>query len=259
MSLVETTCQLPRHAFAPGELARAGDVWRMLQEVAIEGSTRLGWPPTRYVEAQAGFVVRTMTVRHLAPIVFGDAIHASTWVSSMRREMFTNREIRATGPRGPVVSATQGWVHVTVPSLAPSRACRELVDALEVVEREPSVHMPEPAEEASGPADSFSFEAWHTWMDPLAHANHPAYVDWVDEALSRRMHAAGLDPHALQPVAERLTFRAGVVAGDEVHVHTELVGTDGADATIRARITNADDKPYADGLFVRRHVLDALT
>ena len=40
MSLVESTRQLPRHAFAPGEQARAGDVWRMLQEVAIDGSTR---------------------------------------------------------------------------------------------------------------------------------------------------------------------------------------------------------------------------
>jgi len=258
MSLVETTCSLPRHAFAPGELARAGDVWRMLQEVAIEGSSRLGWPPTRYVEAQAGFVVRTMTVRHLAPIVFGDAIHASTWVSRMRREMFTDREIRATGPRGPVVAATQGWVHVTVPSLAPSRACKELVDALPVLEREPSVAMPEPSEGATGAEARFAFEAWHTWMDPLAHANHPAYVDWVDEALSRRMRHAGLDPQGLQPVAERITFRAGVVAGDPVEVHTQLVGTDGHDAFVKATLTNGDGKTYADGLFVRRHVLDAL-
>jgi acyl-CoA thioesterase FadM len=72
------------------------------------------------------------------------------------------------------------------------------------------------------------------------------------------MHAAGLDPHGLQPVAERLTFRAGVVAGDPVVVRTQLVGTDGADAFVKAQITNGDGKPYADGLFVRRHVLDAL-
>ncbi len=258
MSLVETTCTLPRHAFAPGELARAGDVWRMLQEVAIEGSTRLGWPPARYVEERAGFVVRTMTVRHLAPIVFGDAIDATTWVSSMRRDMFTHREIRARGPRGPVVAATQGWVHVAVPSLAPSRASKDLVDALVVVDREPSVAFPEATAAATGPAEAFPFQAWHTWMDPLAHANHPAYVDWVDEAISRRMHAAGLDPHTLQPVAERITFRAGVVAGDQVVVHTELIGTDGADAFVQARITDPEGKPFADGTFVRRNLLAAL-
>lgn len=259
MSLVESTRQLPRHAFAPGEQARAGDVWRMLQEVAIDGSTQLGWPPHRYVEAQAGFVVRSMTVRHLAPIVFGDDIHSSTWVSSMRRGMFTHREIRAQGPRGPVVAATQGWVHVTVPTLAPSRACPELLAALEVVDREPSVVLPEPPTPATGPTASFTFDAWHTWMDPLAHANHPAYVDWVDEALSRRMHAAGLAPPALQPIAERLTFRAGVVAGNPVQVDTQLVGVQGTDAFIRAELHDAYGKTYADGLFVRRHVLDALT
>ena len=258
MSLVETHPTLPRHAFGPRELPRAGHVWRMLQEVAIEGSTQLGWPPARYVEAQAGFVVRTMTVRHLDPVAFGDRLHATTWVSNVRRELFTRREIRVEGPRGPAVVATQDWVHVAVPSLAPTRACKELVDALVVMEREPPVRLPEPRAEASGPPERFDVQAWYTWMDPLAHANHPAYVDWVDEALSRRMHAARLDPHTLHPVAERLTFRSGVVAGDRVVVHTQLVGVDGPDAFVRARITDRDGKPHAEGTFVRRNLLPAL-
>ena len=33
----------------------------------------------------------------------------------------------------------------------------------------------------------------------LKHANHPAYVDWCDEATSRVMVRAGLDPLAQRP------------------------------------------------------------
>jgi len=58
----------------------------------------------------------------------------------------------------------------------------------------------------------FHFEPWFTWMDPLDHANHPAYLDWCDEAISRVMAESGLSPVALRPVAEKLTFRAGATA-----------------------------------------------
>jgi acyl-CoA thioesterase FadM len=262
MSLVELPVSLPRHAFAPGELARAGDVWRLLQEVAIQGSSALGWTAERYREANAAFVVRAMTVVHPTPIRFGDPLHATTWVSRMRRDMFTDREIRVHGPRGLCAATTQGWVHVTPPTLAPSRACAELVEALVVLERDPSVRLPD-FEATEGPEESFTFPVWHTWMDPLGHANHPAYVDWVDEALSQRMAAAGLDPCSLQPIAEQITFRSGVVAPETLTVHTRLVGTVATahgepDAVIAMRIVADDARICADGTFIRRGVLPVL-
>lgn len=258
MSLVEVDVSLPRHAFAPGEHARAGDVWRLLQEVAIQGSSALGWTPERYRQANAAFVVRSMTVVHPRPIVFGDALRATTWVSRMRRDMFTDRQIRVHGPGGVVATTTQGWVHVSA-DLKPSRACPELVEALAVLERDPPVTLPE-ASPDTGPEEDFTFDTWHTWMDPLAHANHPAYVDWVDEALSRRMAAHGLDPFGLQPLAEHIVFRSGVLAPESVTVHTQLVGTLAGtdDAVIEVRITGGDGRLCADGTFIRRGVLPAL-
>ena len=257
MSFVALDLSLPRHAFAPGETARAGDVWRLLQEGAVLGSSAFGWTPQRYAAAGAAFVVRTMTVHHHQPARFGDALTVDTWVSTMRREMFTTRELRVNGPRGAVVAATQGWVHVSTPELKPSRACAELVAALGVVDRgDPSVEIPA-APPADGPEDAFSFDTWYTWMDPLAHANHPAYVDWVDEALSHRMARAGLDPHRLTPVAETLTFRSGVVAPERVTVHTRLSGVVGERAWIDARI-EAGGRLCAEGRFVRDGALPAL-
>jgi acyl-CoA thioesterase FadM len=61
-------------------------------------------------------------------------------------------------------------------------------------------------------------------MDPLAHVNHPAYVDFADEATSRAMLEVGLDPVQLAPIAEETTFKSGVVAGDRVLVETRVIG-----------------------------------
>jgi acyl-CoA thioesterase FadM len=61
-------------------------------------------------------------------------------------------------------------------------------------------------------------------MDPLGHTNHPRYVDWADEALSRSLFAAGIDPTGLVPIAERVRFRAGARAIDTITVSGNRLG-----------------------------------
>src|SRR5690606_5119242 len=85
--ILEFPVRIPRHAFSPREAARAGDIWRVMQEVAVEGSTRCGWSPERYREAGIGFVVRTMTCVHDREAVFGEPVSARTWVSEFRRRL----------------------------------------------------------------------------------------------------------------------------------------------------------------------------
>ena len=41
---------LQRNSFGPRLTARAGDVWRAFQEIAVVASTAAGWPPSRYRE-----------------------------------------------------------------------------------------------------------------------------------------------------------------------------------------------------------------
>lgn len=218
---VHTT--MPRHAFSARDAARAGDVWRLFQEVAVEASTRCGWPPMRYREEKSAFVVRSMTVRHDREAEYGEPLDALTWVSRMRREMLSTREIRVRSERGPVASARQEWVYVSE-SLETTRAPRSLLDAFPV-DPGPDGDAPPELPALAAPVDAhaphvFTFRAWWTWMDPLDHVNHPQYVDFCDEALSVAMHARGLAPRDLQPVAEELTFRSPVGAGDEVRVET---------------------------------------
>lgn len=231
---------LPRHAFSVRDAARAGDVWRAFQEVAVEGSTRAGWPPLRYRSEGAAFVMRTMTVVHHREALYGEPLTARTWVRRFRREMLSTREVRLASSRGPIASGTQEWVHVSK-DLAPTRASKALVDAFPVVE----VEGEQPAElpkhvPLDGPVHVFELEAWHTWMDPLDHVNHPAYVDFCDEASSRVISDAGLIPVQLRPLAEKVTYTRGVVARERVRVETKRIGSLGSAVVLEHALTVGD-------------------
>lgn len=256
--MFETRATLPRHAFSLRDAPRAGDVWRTFQEIAVDASTAAGWPPKRYRDEGTAFIVRTMTVRHALEPYYGEPLRGRTWISRARREMFSTREVRlVSDERGPIASARQEWVHVSS-TLAPTRWGASIetsfpVEAPETLPTDPlAPALPEVIDHAGdAPTHVFELEAWWTWMDPLDHANHPAYVDWCDEALSRLLHACGVPPLALAPIAEEVTFRAGVTGGQRVRVESRLSGVaDGGGAVIEHRIL-AEDTLSATATTVR--------
>lgn len=205
-------------------------MWRSFQEIAVDASTEAGWPPKRYRDEGAAFIVRSMTVRHAQEPYYGEPLTGTTWVSRMRRDLFSTREVRIVSKeRGAIASARQEWVHVSA-AMVPTRAPKSLLDAFLPESIEGSFLEPElpPITEKieSSATLEFEFDAWWTWMDPLDHANHPAYVDWCDEALSRALAAKGLNPLALTPEAEEVTFRFGVRGGQRVAVRSNAIGFD---------------------------------
>ena len=212
----------PRHAFSPRRRARAGDVWRLFQEAAVMGSSASGWTPEAMHEAKIAFVVRTMTTVHHREIAFGQQVSGRTWVSTFERRLISNREIRLEDDEGPIAETTQEWVHLLHGKV--HRAAPEVVASFQPLDEEPSVDLPPVALKVEGRAHSFDFRSWHAEMDPIGHANHPAYVDWCDEAISDVLHRAGLDPVDLVPVAERVRYKAGIVAPERVTVETRLSG-----------------------------------
>ncbi len=245
----EFPLRLPRHAFSARDAARAADVWRCIQEAAVEASTRAGWPPMRYRQTETAFIVRSMTVRHFREAEYGEGTRARTWVSRFRRQMFSTREVRLFGDRGPVAAATQEWVYTSA-TLEPTRAGSELLEAFPLHDEDPSVQMPE-YEAIEGPTHRFAFAPWYTTMDPLDHVNHPGYLDFCDEAISRRMVAAGLSPVALSPVAETLTFRAGLGAGEQAVVETTPVGRTAEGALVCKHRVMRGETICANGMTVR--------
>jgi len=258
---------LPRHAFSARDSARAGDVWRAFQEVAVEASTLAGWPPLRYRDEDVAFVMRTMTVVHEREVLYGEKLDATTWVRSFRRGMFSHREIRLRSMRGKIASAAQTWVHVRAAKDADGHWQLTPVRAPESLERAFPIHdatqddatrelaagpeLPSFAAREGSPFE-LEVEAWITTMDPLDHVNHPAYVDWCDEATSRALRRAGLDPVALVPVAESATYSRGVQALERARVRSRVVGvTDAGDVVLDHQIT-VDDARCASVTTVRR-------
>lgn len=283
----ELPAHLPRHAFSARDAARAGDVWRAFQEVAVSASSMAGWPPRRFAEVGTAFVVRSMTVVHHRETWYGEPLRARTWVWRFRRDMMSSREVRlfaddeaagalltvpgtsildtdpdantdtisddeglAWQPDG-IASGTQEWVHIDLEKRTPVRAPASVVEAFPAHGEDGPVELPMFAS-AEGKTHVLEFKPWHVDMDPLGHANHPAYVDWCDEATSRVMVEAGIDPLDLVPVAEQVVFRGGVHAGEQVRVETRPVGVTAEGAlALRHRIRKNDGERAADATTVR--------
>lgn len=244
---------LQRNAFGPRDVAHAGDLWRLCQDAAVIGSSRRGWPPARYREQRCAFVVRSMRAIHHRETAFGQPLVARTWVSSFQRNMFSDRQIRIDSEQGTVLSATQRWVHVVLPEMKPGRANPDLERSFGVFVAPGDGDVSLPAvEPAEGREHSFSFDTWYTWMDPLAHANHPLYLDWADESLSRVLAASGIDPYGLVPLAEEVTWRSGVVAPERVTVYSKLAGVlDKRAVALQHRFEGADGRICADATTLR--------
>ncbi|MFK7989170.1 MAG: thioesterase family protein [Sandaracinaceae bacterium] len=247
---------LPRSAFSPREAARAGDVWRLFQDIAVAGSIAAGWSPTRYRDEGCSMIVRGMTVQHHRETLYGETLTGATWPSQARRGVFFRREGRLTCAAGPVASATQEWVHVSMEAgeIRVARGSTGLVDAFTPESHGPSVALPSFEPRTDRAEHRFEFDCWHSWMDPLDHVNHPAYVDFCDEAIARVMAEAGLDPVSLCPVAEKVTFRSGVKARERARVRTQLRGeTQAGDAVFDHRV-EVGERLCAQATTVRRLV-----
>lgn len=227
---------LSRHAFGPRLCARAGDVWRAMQDVVVDQSSSVGWTPERYVAEGTMFVVRTMTVRHEAEARIGEPLHGRTWPSRARRDMLFTRQVRLFCRDALLAAATQEWAYLTR-ALEPTRAGRSLYDAFTLAEGYPEVSLPdETARTDAATRHAFDFVTWHGHMDPHGHVNHAAYVDACDEGVARAVAAAGGDPQQLVPVAETVHFRAVIGAAERVTVETTRTGTSGDAGVFRHRL-----------------------
>jgi acyl-CoA thioesterase FadM len=223
--------RLPRNAYTPREVPRAADLWRLCQDAATLASIGSDWPPQRFRDEKVAFIVYRMTMVHEGSKPYGALIQAKTWVSKLRRRTLSTREVRLSTDGQPLAAATQEWVHVDFETFKPKQGTPETAAAFPPVDVGPSVTMPD-YDETPGSGNEFRFEMWQTWSDPLAHANHPAYLDWCDEATSRHMVEAGIDPVLLRPVAESVAYKNAVLPGEEVVVRTKRIGTVGLDAVV---------------------------
>lgn len=241
---------LQRNTFGPRLVARAGDVWRAMQDVVVDQSASVGWTPERYVQANTMFVVRTMTVRHEREVRIHEPLHGRTWPSRARREMLFTRQVRLFTGDELLAAATQEWAYLTR-DLQPTRAGKDIFDAFTLHEGYPEVELPAYEPVADQRAHTFDFTTWYGWLDPHAHINHAAYVDYCDEGVARLVASEGGDPRNLVPVAESVHFRAAIGAAERIAVETVLAGRTAAGARVFKHRVLSGEKVCATATTVR--------
>ena len=243
---------LQRNSFGPRLVARAGDVWRCMQDVVSDESSSVGWTPERYVEENTMFVVRSMTVKHEREVGIGETLQGRTWASRDRRSMLFTRQVRMFSGDEFVAGATQEWAYLTR-DLQATKASKGIYDAFSVTPGFPDVELPAYAAVEGKPLQRFEFTVWHGWMDPHGHVNHAAYVDYCDEGVARVVAGEGGDPQALRPLFETVHFRAAIGAGEAIAVETvECGAVDGA-RVFKHRILSGQ-KVCATATLIRRAV-----
>ncbi|MFO0595145.1 MAG: thioesterase [Myxococcaceae bacterium] len=241
---------LQRNSFGPRLVARAGDVWRGMQDAVADQSSSVGWTPERYVQANTMFVVRTMTVRHEREVKISDELNARTWPSRDRRQMLFTRQVRLYSKDELVSAATQEWAYLSR-DLQPIRAGQDIYDAFSVEQGYPDVELPSFRSEEGQKQHVFDFTVWHGWMDPHDHVNHAAYVDYCDEGVARVVAEEGKDPQAVVPIAETIHFRAAINAGELITVETTRAGHGTGFVAFKHRILSGD-KVCATATTLRR-------
>ncbi|MCA9582987.1 MAG: acyl-[acyl-carrier-protein] thioesterase [Myxococcales bacterium] len=242
-----------RESFSSREVARPSAVWRAFQDMALRASDSAGWTPARYRQEGVGFVLRRMTARHHREILFGDTLRGRTWISAVKKGIFFTRQVSLEDGGGPVAIARQEWVHIRRDmTIVP---CGEaLLNAFGIHGETLPVDLPSLNEEPFTPTapHTMAFRCWHVWMDPLAHANHPLYVDFADEAIARMVAEVGGEPDQTVAEAEEIAFRSGISAPDEVVLSTVLHGQTEEGALIFRHRMERNGSLAATALLVRR-------
>ena len=107
---------------------------KWVQAAAVEHSTVQGWPPRRYQEAGAGWVVRSHSIQYLQPAFAGQQVRVLTWVSNFRKTR-SLRKYKILRPADDSILAIgeTDWAYIGIEHRVPRRIPRELAEAFEVI------------------------------------------------------------------------------------------------------------------------------
>ena len=117
------------------ELGHAGNFHyvKWMQHAAIAHSTANGWPPQKYNELGAGWVIRSHQISYLKPAFEGEPIVIKTWVASMKPAS-SLRRYEILNARGEILArAETDWAFVNYARQKPIRIPAEVANCFEVV------------------------------------------------------------------------------------------------------------------------------
>ncbi len=193
-------------------LMRSSSYLRYAQEMAWVHSDLLGLDRHWYEERQLTWVVRSLQLDVVAPIVHGQTFTVSTEVVGWRRAL-SRRRTELCGPDGSLSARVLiDWVGLG-PSGRPVRIPDEIVAMLS--DSGAATFEPIRAALPPAPPDATSHEVTvrSRDIDPMVHVNNATYLDFVEEGLAA---AGGTADLRRAPRRYRLGYVAAAELGDRL-------------------------------------------
>lgn len=196
----------------PDGLLPASGVLRYVQDLAWVHSNEMGFGREWYADRRLTWLVHAIELEMLESVNHGEGVSVSTEVVGFRRVLARRRSELASGTGGvPRARATIDWVLLDLAG-SPMRIPADIIDAF----RAPATAFsPVRVRLPSSPpdADVRAFAVRRSELDPLAHVNNAAYLDYVDEQLAA---LAGDEAITRLPRRYRIEYRAPAEAGADV-------------------------------------------
>lgn len=107
---------------------------KWMQTAALAHSAEQGWPPERYQQIGAGWVVRSHSIEYLQPAFAGQRIVVKTWVSNFRKiQSLRKYKIFRVADNALLAVSQTNWAFIGLEHHVPRRVPPELVAAFELV------------------------------------------------------------------------------------------------------------------------------
>jgi acyl-ACP thioesterase len=224
----------------PGGEIRASTFLRYAQDAAWVHSDVAGFDRAWYRERGLTWLVRCLTLEVVGPSLAGDTLTVTTEVLALRR-VLARRHAEILHPTGgPVAVVETDWL-MTGPGLAPVRIPTDFEAAFPAV---PSTFDPARVPLPPTPTDAHlrRFHVRRSEVDPMAHVNNAAYVDYLEESLAE---AGALEALSARPRRYALEYQQAAEPGAALSGATwrdgdgwayRLIDENGTDL-LRARFT----------------------
>lgn len=198
----------------PDGYLRSSGYLRYAQDLAWIHSESHGFDHEWYAARKLSWLVRAVELDIVGNVAYGSELIVSTEVIGFRRIWARRRsEFRVTGTERPVAVALTDWVLLDGRG-APTRVPAEIVDAFvepDINYTPMRLHLPPTPADAT----AYPIRVRRSEVDPMAHVNNAAYLDYLDDQL-----LLDRPPTAAPDVPRR--YRAEFIAAAESGA--ELVG-----------------------------------
>lgn len=205
---------------------------RLLESLATEASTTLGYSPEWYVEHGSAWLVREMRIVLGDLPTIGDELLLGTWLSEWRKvQAFREYAIWRPGSDTLVARARARWAYVDRHRGVPLRVPAEMVERFSPLgppmrRRSPLIVPLAGAYTAAPTLHTMHLNARETEADVNQHINNTVYADWLAEALYRTLNERSLESadRELRPRDYQIDYMRPTVPGDHLRVETALAG-----------------------------------